>query len=279
MNRMERLTITSLMLMCLLALLVGTDPSARQRAEAAHMAASPIESVEEMLKGFVDDFRHDPLAAKPITFGIRVDDEEWTVEVVGRLAETKEAEVTLRRGFPDEPTFFFFTDAETLGKIYRGELASLTAMGKAYSSDYAPLDVDGMEGVEPTPELVEHMLSLSFHFWTRGFPEIIRFGDKRYTRELHGGNAVLFYYQEGFRSGWFQIEPGQHVNEDPGMQKNPFPSMLIITKGAVDGRIGGVDRRLAEGEAVYIGPGVSHEFWNAGSEPGEGVLVMFGEGA
>jgi len=279
MNETRTLAFTSLMMLCAISLLVGTYPSARRQAEAAYTTASPSESVEEMLSGFVDDFRNDPTAGKPVTFGVRVDGEEWTVEVVGRPAEAKEAEVELRRGFPDEPTFFFFTDAATLGRIYRGELASLTAMGKAYASDPSPLDVDGMEGAEPTPELIESMMSLSFHFWTRGFPEIVRFGDKSYTREVHGGNAVLFYYQEGFRSAWFQIEPGQHVNEDAGMQQNPFPSMLIITQGSVDSRIGGVDSKLVAGEAVFIGPGVNHEFWNGGSEPGAGILLMFGEGA
>ena len=76
-------------------------------------------SVEEMLQDFVDDFRTDPCAARPITFGIRVKDAErpdWYVPVEG---------------------------------------------------------------------------------WEGGEPEAIRFGDGAATRELHGGNGVLFYYQPG----------------------------------------------------------------------------------
>ena len=45
------------------------------------------------------------------------------------------------------------------------------------------------------------------------------------------------------------------------------------------GRIGGVECELGEGKAVWIGPGVTHEFWTEGEEVAEGVLVMFGEGA
>jgi mannose-6-phosphate isomerase-like protein (cupin superfamily) len=279
MKKAYELVTGALAMLCLSALFVVTVPSVRYFAHAAESPDGSRESAAEMLRAFVEDFRRDPLAARPVTFGIRVDEDEWQVEVGGWPPEAEEAEVILSRGFPDEPTFFFFTDAETLGRIYRGELAALTAMGKASSRDASPLDVDGMEGAEPTPELVEHMMSLCFHFWTRGVPEIVRFGDKSYTRELHGANTVLFYYRQGFRSAWFQIEPGQHVNEDPKGQANPFPSMLIITKGAVDSRIGGAERQLVEGEMVLIGAGVTHEFWNSGTRPSEGILLMFGEGA
>jgi mannose-6-phosphate isomerase-like protein (cupin superfamily) len=136
-----------------------------------------------------------------------------------------------------------------------------------------------MEGFQPDPEFCDFVPRLSFHFWTRGFPEIVRFGDKRHTREIHGGNAVLFYYQTGFRSGWFLIEPGQHVNKDESMQTNPFPSMFVVTRGTMMGRIGGKEIELHEGETIYVGPEVSHEFWNEGSQSAEGIILMFGEGA
>lgn len=48
-----------------------------------------LESVEEMLQSFVADFRSDPFASRPITFGIRVQDAErpdWHVFVGGREA-------------------------------------------------------------------------------------------------------------------------------------------------------------------------------------------------
>jgi mannose-6-phosphate isomerase-like protein (cupin superfamily) len=247
----------------------------------AASAADASVSVETMLQEFVEDFKRDPFAEKPITFGIRIKDAEpadWHV-VVGRSAEGEDAEVRLARGFPEEPILFFIMDRGTLAGIHAGELASLTAMGKAKSADFAPLDIDGVPGLEVTPELVDHVKRLSFHFWTRGFPEVVRFGDMARTRVLHGANAVLFYYQEGFRSGWFEIEKGQHVNQEESEQTNPFPSMIIVTKGTMMSRLGGEEHVLKAGETIYIGAGVSHEFWNDQDEPAEGVLVMFGEGA
>ncbi|MHC4975898.1 MAG: AraC family ligand binding domain-containing protein [Planctomycetota bacterium] len=57
--------------------------------------------------------------------------------------------------------------------------------------------------------------------------------------------------------------------------------MLIITKGHGMALIGGKETELSEGEAIFIGPGISHEFWvDENAEHGaEGVLLMFGDGA
>ncbi len=241
------------------------------------------ESVEDMLQDFVADFRADPSASQPFTFGIRVTDAarpDWHVYVGGKEAGDDEALVELVEGFPVDPAPYYVTDLETLTAIHAGELASLTAMGKAFSTDFAPLDIERMDGFVSSQAIGEQVTRLNFHFWTRGFPELIRFGDGATTRELHGGNAILLYYAPGFRSGWFKIEPGQHVNEPEAMQTNPFPSMLIGTRGGIHCRIGGEEMELTENVAVWIGPGVSHEFWvEEGEEPGEGILLMFGEGA
>lgn len=247
---------------------------------AAEAPAGPSESIETMLDSFVEDFRSDPAASFPVTFGVRVENEgDWHVVVKPPSEKEGRSEVRLRSGPPPQPTLLFKTDRQTLSRIYRGQIAALTAMGKAKSTDFAPLDIDAMEGFQPEPDFVGRFLPLIFHFWTRGQPEIIPFGDKSLTRELHGGNAVLFYYQPGFRSAWFQIEKGQHVNADPSDQTNPFPTMMVVTDGRVESRIGGKRVTLQKGETVFIRPGVSHEFWNDLDPPAEGILIMFGEGA
>jgi len=246
-------------------------------------AARTQESVEDMLHDFVADFRSDPFADNPITFGIRVKDAErpdWHVFVGGREDGDAEAIVELAEGLPPDPAPYYVTDLATLTAIHAGDLASLTAMGKAFSTDFAPLDIELMDGFMSTQEIGNQLTRLNFHFWTRGLPELIRFGEGATTRELHGGNAILLYYQSGFRSSWFKIEAGQHVNEPEAMQTNPFPSMIIGTKGGIHCRIGGKEMELTENVAIWIGPGVSHEFWvEEGEEPGEGILLMFGEGA
>jgi mannose-6-phosphate isomerase-like protein (cupin superfamily) len=247
---------------------------------AMAVASEGSTSIDEMLGAFVEDFRSDPAASFPVTFGVRVgEDGIWHVIVEPAAEGQSRASVRLESGPPPEPTVVFVTDRETLTRIYRGQLNSLTAMGKARSSDFAPLDLDGMEGFQPDPGFMGRFMPLLFHFWTRGQPEIIRFGDKSLTRELHGGNAVLFYYQPGFRSGWFQVEKGQHINAEADDQVNPFPTLLVITAGRLESKIGGEPVILQKGEALFIPPDVSHEFWNTQKQAAEGVLIMFGEGA
>jgi mannose-6-phosphate isomerase-like protein (cupin superfamily) len=238
------------------------------------------EATQEVLQAFVEDFRSDPAANFPVTFGVRVQDQgEWHVAVTP--ADTPEASVTveLQAGLPPSPSFIFVTDAETLTGIHQGSLNALTAMGRARMSDPAPMDIEMMEGFAPDGAFLGKLLPLVFHFWTRGRPEIIPYGDKSLTREVHGANALVFYYQAGFRSAWFQIEKGQHVNADEKDQINPFPSLLIITAGELQSRIGSKELTLEKGQAVLIPAGVPHEFWQTLPEPAEGILLMFGEGA
>lgn len=255
-----------------LSILLAAGAIATARAAAA--APDPLEPI---LRRFADDYAADPSLKAERSFGIQVGEAKW--QVTARPASSgRPATVELGKGFPAAPTFFFTTDAATLGKIDRGELNALTAMGKARESDFAPLDVGVMEGYQPGPSFVAELLDTCFHFWTRGFPELIPFGGEL-TRQVHGAQAVIFFYQPGFRSGWFQVRPGQHVNADPKDQSNPFPTLLVPTKGRAKGKIGGVEISLDAGAAILIPPDTPHEFWNPFDEPAEGVLLMFGDGA
>lgn len=264
------------------ALLALAATSWNSDENAAPSAQEPTRSVEEILESYVEDFRFDPFANTPVHFGIRVKDAprpDWNVIVYGREEGAEEAEIELYEGPPDEPTFIFVTDLETLGKLDRGQWNALTASGKAWSTDFAPLDTVNMPGFEPPPELLARLAPLTFHFWTRGFPEIIPFGRPELTRSLHGADGTLFYYQPGIRLGAAFMQKGQHVNEDPQMRTNPFPSAFIMISGEGQARIGGRQITLRGGQMVYVGPGVTHEFWNEKDEPAQAVLVMFGEGA
>jgi len=241
----------------------------------------PVRSVEEILLSFVEDFRSDPAAGEPMNFGIVVkgsDVEEWHVAVGGRREEGETAEVELHRGLPAVPSVLYTLDLATLRKIDSGEMNALTAMGKARASDTSPMDIALMPGFKPAPDFFGRFIPFTFHFWTRGFPEVVNFG-KQHSREVHGANAVIFYYQRGLRSAWAQVEKGQHVNSDPKDQSNPFPTMAIGIRGRAVAKIGGVERELQAGQMVFIPAGVAHEVWNPYDEPAEIILLMFGEGA
>jgi quercetin dioxygenase-like cupin family protein len=254
----------------ILFLLLQTLPTPR------HLTAAETATTAEMLRSFVEDFRDDLTVKKQaLTFGIQVkDDGEWTVIVDGKGG------VELKSGLPEHPTIYYIlADRKTLTELHTGRKNALTLAGKARSTDFAPLDFGLMDGFSPTPEFFQMFIPLTFHFWTRGQPEIVKFGDKRSTREVHGANATVLYYQEGFRSAWFQIEKGQHVNKEEQDQVNPFPTLLLMIRGQIHARIGGREIIFEKGEAIFIPAGVSHEFWNVRDEPAECVLLMFGEGA
>ena len=236
-------------------------------------ANAGVRTARDVLQSYVDDYRSDPQAAQPITFGVLVKGEgEWHVVVEGRNA------VTLRDGPPPIPTFRFVLDRPTLDRLDSGTLNALTAMGRARQSDAAPMDFDFTKAFRPDHAQIGRFLPVIFHFWTRGTPEIVPFGVDR-SRPMHGANAVLFYYEPGIRYGWFHIGRGQHVNADPDDQTNPFPTIIVVTKGRCDAKIAGKRVRLGAGEMLFIPANTTHELWNEEAEPAEGTLLMFGNAA
>ena len=232
-------------------------------------------SNRDMLESFVQDFKTDPAALeKPVTFGIKIKDQgDWHVMVDGRGG------VELKTGMPDQPAMFYVTDRDTLLMIYRGQMSALTAMGRARMSEETPMDIGIMEGYQPDPDFVGWALKFTFHFWTRGIPEIVHFGEDTLSRFIHGAQAKVLYYEQGLRSGWYQIRKGQHVNADPGDQTNPFPTLAIMISGSVKAKINGKLIELTKGSCMLIPAGVTHEIWNDRDEPAECIVVMFGTGA
>ena len=236
-------------------------------------AMAQADPVRDQLEDFVADYAQDPYVTQGQSFGIRIDDRWFTV-----TAEPGQA--SLRDGPPEQPTFFFHGDAAAVAAVHSGQWSGLTAMVKEFSTDPAPLDMDVMDGFQPTETFLNDLLGTAFHFWNRGQPEIIPFG-RDHTRVTHGANAGVFYYQPGFRSGFFNVRPGQHVNENPDSQTNPFPSLFIVTEGWAHARINGRDLIIEEGNAYFVPAGQDHQFWLPEDAEHEmnGFLLMFGEGA
>lgn len=234
-------------------------------------------NVLSILNGFAKDYEQDVTLKSDVTFGVKVDNQFYQVKAVAKTDDSP-AHVAVTAGPPAEPTFYFYTDGETLKKIERGSLNALTGAAKAFESDFAPFDADVMEGFQPDAGFLNTLLSTMFHFWTKGVPERIPFG-LDYTRMTHGAQASIFYYQEGFRSAYVAVKKGQHANQDERSRSNPFPTLFIATNGQGMMIINGVTSPVAKGEAIFIPAGMEHEFYNENDEPLEGILLMFGDGA
>lgn len=231
-----------------------------------------------IIKAYVTDYREDRFAADAILFGVEVPDHgQWTVHVTGQ--ETGSGwEVLLSEGLPDIPTFIYNIEFETLKAIHEGKINALTAQGKAFTGDYTPMSINHMDGYSPSMKDYGKINPFSFHFWTRGFPEIIPFGDGM-TRRAHGSNFTVFYYQTGLRTAWYRVLPEERVRDDAREQAAPFPMLIVAIKGTTMGEVDGKTVSLSEGNTIFIPANVNHKWWNETGEATEAILIMFGEGA
>ncbi len=231
-----------------------------------------------ILEEFAKDFASDAFLQQPMVFGVKVDDSIYTVNAKP-ADDSGPAVVTVTAAEPELPTFYFSIESSIyLKQLDEGKFNSLTLMAKAFSTDETPMDIEVQDGFQPSEDFLSLVIPLSFHFWNRGTPEVIHFGRDN-TRVTHGTNVGVFYYQPGFRSGWFDIRPGQHVNENPDSRLNPFPSMFIMIEGEVNALIGEQDILFKAGEMMFVPTDVSHQFINRGEQPAFGFLFSFGEGA
>jgi len=236
--------------------------------------------VETIIMSYVDDYTTDRHAAEKRVVGITVPEVngEWTVTVTGKEIGEKKWEVQLTGGLPSIPTYVYRAEVGALKAIYAGEMNALTAQAKAFSTDDAPLDVQEINGYQPTEEEDGALNAFSFHFWTKGFPEVIPFRPDA-TRRAHGAGVTIFYYEKGLRTGWFNILPGERVREDAREQAMPFPMMGVMIKGTAKGIVDGEPITVSEGNTVFIPANVHHKWWNESEENVELILIMFGEGA
>lgn len=235
------------------------------------------DTIKNILERFATDYKNDPMFTSNQSFGIEVDKEMWKIEAIP-ASDKNASQIIIVKGTPNKPIFYYVTNLRTLKQLDKGELNPLTAGVKAFSTDYAPLDIEVMDGFEPNQEFVGDVLTLTFHFFTKGMPEIVPFG-QHHTRGTHGAQASIFYYDTGLRTGYGYLHPGQHANEHPLSKTNPFSSMIILIKGKVTARLNDIDYEIEAGNAFFIPPGMTHEILNPNNEAAEFILLMFGEGA
>lgn len=183
----------------------------------------------------------------------------------------------LRKSLPSsEPQIIFKTNSETLKQIYSGEMTGLTAIGRENMRDKTPLDFELGPHTQMTPNLLNKLYKFIQHFFNPTLPEKINL-DKAHSRSVHGAWGIPLFYHTGFRSGWYQIEKGQNLNE-PG-DTNPFPQAFIIISGIGYAKLGKNVISLAPGEAYFIPPGSDHVVWTDEETPLSLIYLAWGEKA
>ena len=281
MKELKKIILAILLLIFSLSLL-AQGPNNREADSKVFSSLEPDlkDEAEKIIRSFVEDYRSDRHAVEKRSVGIIVPEVEgeWTIEVTGKQIGKKQWEVLLEDGLPNEPTFMYRAEYSALKAIFNGEMNALTAQAKAFSTDYAPLDVLEINDYKPNEDDNSAMNAFSFHFWTKGFPEVIPFRADA-TRRAHGAGVTIFYYQKGLRTGWYNILPGERVRQDAREQAMPFPMMGVMIKGTAKGIVDGELVTVSEGNTVFIPANVHHKWWNETDEPVELILIMFGEGA
>jgi mannose-6-phosphate isomerase-like protein (cupin superfamily) len=277
--KMKTRTLLITAIFCGISMIYAFAQSATLQTKIPTKTYEQKKAAKEMISSYVNDFKNDSYANEKRIVGVEIPEcnGQWTITVTG-AKQNDTWEVTLAEGLPTIPTYVYRIEFSTLEAIFKGEINALTAQGKAFSSDYTPMSVYEINDYKPSLEEDGKLNSFSFHFWTRGFPEVIPFRPDT-TRKAHGSNFTIFYYEKGLRTAWYNILPGERVRDDAKEQAMPFPMMGITIKGTIEGEVDGKRITVSEGNTVFIPPNVQHKWWNDSEEPVEVILIMFGKGA
>jgi hypothetical protein len=227
--------------------------------------------VKDILETFTRSYVEKTHELSEMSFGFLIDgDEWWTVTIHSdRSFEVCQEE-------PAAPTFYFTADATTLKDIADGAMRAPTAMAKARADERTPMDIAFIEGYEINEAF--DLREFVFRYFALNKIEKIMLG-KQFARIVHGGYAIPLVYAEGLRTAWYRIEQGMIINEDPQDQTNPFPTLVIATKGSGYAEIGGQVFQFSAGEAYYIPQNITHKFWTDHMDGLEFIIIMYGEGA
>jgi mannose-6-phosphate isomerase-like protein (cupin superfamily) len=245
---------------------------------AQAQAPAPAAYVEAELRRLAEDYARDPQLID-VTFGVEVDGNAWTVDATPG-ANGAPPQVTVTRGAPTVASWVDVMDGAVFRRIIDGRISILTASARANSAERVLVNPRLVNGFSFRQQAASNAYrSVLAHFWATGVPEVIPWGFEG-SVVAHGAQTSILHYAQGFRSGWWGIRPGQHVNADPSDQANPFPTLFIVMRGGTAmARLGGREMPLRDRTAIVIPAGMSHEFWNPGDEPAEGFLIMYGTGA
>jgi mannose-6-phosphate isomerase-like protein (cupin superfamily) len=247
------------------------------------------QSADDMLKEFTESFKTDPMAVSA-TFGIRVGDDWWTVNVNRveepyKVGKTKQYtfhnygphQVSLQKGQPSQPTWYFrFDDKSVLDNIYNKVWTASTAAAKSMPSDKVAFDIEDMEGYTSTQGATATAYLVMEHFWKKDAVEITEFS-RDSSLPSHGAMIVSLYTMKDKRIAWFSLGKDEVANGERNLDEGQVPNLFIITKGKGKAILGESEVVLEPGMSILVPPYVKHVIYNTSDEPLEGVLVLFGD--
>lgn len=272
---------------CAAAGMLGGIASADESPKSsAALTDAEVAEASAILADFAADFAHDHMAID-VTFGIKLDDKFWSVDVQrketssarGRLTDHAFGphKVTVREGAPADPTWYFeIADMNVLRLIASGEVNAGTAAMQSFGSDEVGVETRDMEGFTSTSGDEADLYLVLSHFFSKGKPEVTYFSREN-SLETHGAMATSLHMMKGFRVFFFNIAPQETANEDPRLEFGQMPNLFIVTSGkgtliSDDGPM-----VLEKGMSVFIPQFVKHQIVNDGDEPLEGLGVLYGD--
>ncbi len=241
---------------------------------------------QAILADFAEDYSRDHMALNT-TFGIKLDERFWTVSVKrketasarGRLTDHSFGphDVLLTPGEPAKPTWYFeIADMNVLRLIASGKVNAGTAAMQSFGSDEVGVETRDMTGFKSTSGDEADLYLVLSHFFTKGKPEVTRFGGDT-SLETHGAMATALNTMKGFRVAFFSIPPQGHANADPRLSFGQMPNQFIVTSGKGTLFTDDGPMVLEKGMSAFVPQFVKHEMVNDGDEPMEGVLVLYGD--
>jgi mannose-6-phosphate isomerase-like protein (cupin superfamily) len=231
----------------------------------------PKGKIHQILKEMTIIFdRKNPRIDLRIQLNILPDLGSWSLTAAAGKA------TTIKPGPDNSAQIILKLHAETLDGIHDGEMTGLTAAGRENIKDETPLDFELPAGKELTPALMTQMIEFIQRFFNPTYPEHIQL-DKAHARLVHGGFAIPMFYDQGFRSAWYELEKGQQLNE-PG-DTNPFPQAFIIIAGKGFMKIGSETLSVQTGQAYYIPSETEHIVWTESDQPLRLIFLAWGQKA